>query len=632
MKRFLLAVGVASMRRREFLATGFASAGLLAAWPVLAQGRGALQRAAVVIGVNKSGNLPILSAAASGARTVANWLRIEGFEVKLLVDDDDGLVTVNKIFRTIDLLVDRGTLDQLVIYFSGHGFLKGYTEIWMLSGAPRNPNEAVSLRESIALARETAIPSIVFIADTCRSIPQSFSAERVRGSLIFPIRGVSRRIRPEVDRFLAALPGDAALELPVDDAVKRFEGIYTASFLDAYKHPDDTMVRTLSGLEVVPNRGLKNYLLREVPKRVRAHAKSIKLHQLPDTIIESGETTYIGRVVRVGRPPPVGKPLPAPATVLNVVDAELKRTDVGPLSSSREVPDKAEVQQVNKATGFDVARKTILDARGATHFETQTGFSVIGIRVTGAWANLGMGADILNVGDGHLDPAIIRVEPANKRAASMILRFADNSGTVIAALRGYVGTVIVDDGRVVNVSYIPSDNSSRWFYYQRVRDRLLELRALVATAARFGAFRIEGDRDGRAQRGRRLANSIRILKAIDPTLGLYAAYAYAEADIIEEVRSILGYMQADLRADPFDVSMLAGMLSDNFLRDLRVYERTVPFCPMLSQGWGLLRVKGVRLRPAVEKARDHLRPALWTTFGPAGMNILIKAFEDGKLG
>ena len=110
------------MRRRDLFALAGTLVGTLAARSILAQPRLANARAAVVIGVNKAGGLPTLSAAASGARTVANWLRSEGFEVKLFVDDK-GPVKANHLFEAIAELVDRGTLDQLIVYFSGHGFL-----------------------------------------------------------------------------------------------------------------------------------------------------------------------------------------------------------------------------------------------------------------------------------------------------------------------------------------------------------------------------------------------------------------------------------------------------------------------------------------------------------------------------
>lgn len=611
------------MRRRDFLAMGVTMAGTFAARTVLGQPAGPRVRAAVVIGVDKAGNLPVLRAAASGARMVASWLAAEGFEVRLFVDDGKP-VKADEIFDAIADLVGRGTLDQLVVYFSGHGFLSGYSEHWMLSKAPDNPNEAVSLIESVALAKESAIPNVVFISDACRSTPDSLRAGRVRGSLIFPNRGVSRGARTDVDLFLAALPGDPALEVPVAESIASFEGIYTASFLDAFKYPDDTMVRTMNGVPVVPNSRLRPYLEREVPKR--AQAKSIKLHQNPDTQVVSGETTYIGRVA-VSAPPPPPSPQPAP-TIVDVAGLELARLGANVLDADPARAHPEVISRVAAETGFTTAKSTIVDAPGVSHFETQTGFSVSGARVVLAATNPRMRTKVLTQGDDAGGPALVRVEPVDQRAGSVALQFADGSGTVIAALEGYIGTVVVDGNAVSNVSYVPSRNNSRWSDYQHGLKHLTELRAVVATSARFGVFRIEGERETRTKRARELAGQIRILKSIDPTLGLYAAYAYADADLIDQVRSVGGFMREDLRADLFDVAMLSGILSGRPPND---GERPVPFCPMLSQGWSLLRVKDVRLPREVDAARDHLRPALWTTFDPEGMRILLSALQEGGL-
>src|SRR5262249_25505306 len=56
----------------------------------------------------------------------------------------------------------------------------------------------------------------------------------------------------------------------------------------------------------------------------------------------------------------------------------------------------------------------------------------------------------------------------------------------------------------------------------------------------------------------------------------------------------------------------------------------VPFCPMLTQGWQLLRVRDVTLSEDLQKARDDLRPALWTTFGPRGMESIASAVRAAK--
>src|SRR5215469_13700896 len=102
--------------------TGAAIPGTLVARSVIAQPSPG-PRAAVVIGINKTGNLPVLSAAASGAREVARWLQGEGFEVNQFIDDDGKPIELAPIFKAVKDLVDRGTLEQLVVYFSGHGFM-----------------------------------------------------------------------------------------------------------------------------------------------------------------------------------------------------------------------------------------------------------------------------------------------------------------------------------------------------------------------------------------------------------------------------------------------------------------------------------------------------------------------------
>src|SRR5438552_610960 len=170
------------MERRDFLGAGIALTGALAVRSVRAQ-PGNSNRAAVVIGVDKAGNLPKLRAARSGARTVAEWLKGEGFDVKLFVDDPNP-VKASDLFAAINAFVNLGTLDQLVIYFAGHGFISGtLSEFWLLSEAPDNPNEAVSLNESCTNAQQSGIPNVVFISDACRSRAESLSAERVHGTV-----------------------------------------------------------------------------------------------------------------------------------------------------------------------------------------------------------------------------------------------------------------------------------------------------------------------------------------------------------------------------------------------------------------------------------------------------------------
>src|SRR5262245_2406205 len=97
---------------------GAAAAGTLAARFAFAQQNSAPStRAAVAIGVDKVGGLPILSAAKSGAKEVANWLGSEGFDVRPLVDDGK-TVTIRDVSQAVKEFVNRSSLSHLVIYFA----------------------------------------------------------------------------------------------------------------------------------------------------------------------------------------------------------------------------------------------------------------------------------------------------------------------------------------------------------------------------------------------------------------------------------------------------------------------------------------------------------------------------------
>src|SRR5262249_25505304 len=86
---------------------------------------------------------------------------------------------------------------------------------------------------------------------------------------------------------------------------------------------------------------------------------------------------------------------------------------------------------------------------------------------------------------------------------------------------------------------------------------------------------IEGDRETRTAVAQRLADQIRVLKGIDPTLGVYAAYAYADANLTDQTRSVRSFMQGDLGIDLFDVALLAGVGVGRKMRHTRCPRRAL---------------------------------------------------------
>jgi hypothetical protein len=190
----------------------------------------------------------------------------------------------------------------------------------------------------------------------------------------------------------------------------------------------------------------------------------------------------------------------------------------------------------------------------------------------------------------------------------VFIRFANGNGACLAALNEFIGTVSVDGrGGVANVNYTPSRHTWRYDVYMYAQEEIEKRRAFIAVAARRGYLRIEPDKAGQ------FAGYIRGLKSVDPTLGLYAAYAYAQAGMLEDAESVYDYMHGDNpSAMLFDVALLAERLGEI---------STAPVCPLLTQGWSLLH-EGLPVDPVLFEAAKHLTPSLWTTFTPTGFDLV----------
>jgi hypothetical protein len=581
------------------------------------------KRGAVVIGVNKTGGLTPLESPVTGAEAFATWLKDEGFCVTIITDKGGTRVSPQQIQDAITAFVEPDTYHQLVIYFSGHGYWKNDTELWLLSDAPGDANAAVSWVETAEFAKDCGIPNVVMISDACRSIPNTTQQMKVRGSIVFPNDEVPRS-RAKVDKFMAAATGRPAYEIPIAAGGTK-ESTFTHCFLKAFKYPDLDMISKVTEdgeeIEVVPNRRLEEYLRREV--RDLLAKINVQLDQTPDAEVLSDDDVYLGRAhlsaVAAERSPPVFGPPPIIPPVVSLRDVAAVAVDRAMDIPIQLPPRKLEaIRELARTSGFDDALSDAQRTAPVSHFETETGFAVLGAPVADVATTDGGQAAILAPGDRN-NPGVIRVELAGQ-ACTAVLCFANGRGTPLAALRGYICHVLVDGNSVTNVNYVPSENSWRWGEYVYRRERLDRLRAAAAAAARHGVFRVDNK-----QKATDLAESIRTEKGLDPTLGLYAAYAYAEADDRNEIQSVREYMNRDVQVDLFDVLLLARKMRPPY------FQLVVPFCPMLTQGWNLLRAHRVDLPKVLDDAQDELEPALWTTFKPERARLILEAVKRGEI-
>ena len=121
-------------------------------------------------------------------------------------------------------------------------------------------------------------------------------------------------------------------------------------------------------------------------------------------------------------------------------------------------------------------------------------------------------------------------------------------------------------------------------------------------------------------------------KGLDPTLAIYAAYAYDNLQRRKIIQEMSSYMRNDLGARFFDIAALAGELRDAGGTYVAGSDPQVmsPF-PMLAQGWGYLSALSISLPKSLSDLRSALTPSLWTSFDEAGVKVLQSALDKGEI-
>ncbi len=168
----------------------------------------------------------------------------------------------------------------------------------------------------------------------------------------------------------------------------------------------------------------------------------------------------------------------------------------------------------------------------------------------------------------------------------------------------------------------PATNNERWQVYKLRMRELRRLRTFIAAATYDGYFRLENDNASE------LAERMRYLKGVDPTLSLYAAYAYYDLQRRDIIQDMLGYLQDDIGGTLFDVVLLARKLVS---KAIMPQDRIVPFFPLLSQGWALLNANRVKRHPVLERVEPEMKNSLWTLFDVKAFDSLRKTIESGEV-
>jgi hypothetical protein len=217
----------------------------------------------------------------------------------------------------------------------------------------------------------------------------------------------------------------------------------------------------------------------------------------------------------------------------------------------------------------------------------------------------------------------IRVyDPPDKTAsATLFLELPNGNASLLAVMPGFVGTVVVESGCIVNVTYLPSVQGQSRSGHDANDTSISNLRAYAAVAARNASYRLN-----KQPFDQRL---LKTTQAIDLTLGLYSVYAYMQAGDNKAIWDLHSGIRASYPLMFFDIALLARITNPE-LFDEHPHPIT-PCCPMLTQGWAFIEQEDTMLPSPVRKAGRHLIPGLWTMFDSEGVDILWSAISRGEL-
>jgi hypothetical protein len=204
---------------------------------------------------------------------------------------------------------------------------------------------------------------------------------------------------------------------------------------------------------------------------------------------------------------------------------------------------------------------------------------------------------------------------------SVLLEFEDGTGVFLPAVPEFIAELTFGAGQLVNVSYEPSVRSGRRFEYDQRAEALRTLRGVIAASVGLGVFQLT------AENALSLARQMQIAKGVDPSMALYAAYAYNDLQRRDLIVEMGRFMYEDLRAVFFDIALLSGALEVGTASS----EDIVPHCPMLAQGWSLLSAFRVRPPGVLQELAQHLLPSIWSTFDPPGVRKLKDAVRRREI-
>ncbi|MFF7726232.1 caspase family protein [Streptomyces sp. NPDC008001] len=535
-------------------------------------------RAVVLIGVHKAVDLPELQAVDHGLHHMETWARGQGIpdhRIKIFSDTNGAEVRLADVSEAVQSFADLMSLEQLIVYFCGHGVLVNGNEYWFLSRAPQNPNEAVNVWLSWITAKKCGVGHVTLVSDACRTAPSGGSSLDVySGSSLFENRP---RHTDWLDVFFACRPGESSFEI-ADPLVssREYRAVYTEVLAKAlggdYSEVLEQVRQDSRVFQLVRPHPLKEQLPGYVGRQIFELGAQMAANQFPDGWITSHpKKAWLSRLPEAEAPDPAALAHEAESgrEVTPPVDPayDAATSAANRLATPPPDPGKIECSAVHVA-----------------------GNSIKAVYTDGAKAEQ-VASDIVQI---EVDAA--------QRASSILLHLESGHCAVIPALLGRVATTVFEQDQLVDVSYAPLSEGTRG-HRELLDATYVDRRAWIAAASRYGLTWWEGHTPYD------LVGLFEKYGEADPSLAIYLAYGLASLGKRDLIERLLTRDNLEAGNAFYDVMLL----SEGWGRPV------FPFAPLLARGWALVGpLTGDEVPDVPAPQASH-----WTLFTDADLPRLL---------
>lgn len=557
----------------------------------------------IAIAVSRPEGLDPLPGAIPSAKRLAAWAQGQGYATELVTDASEA-VTCARLTEVLHRCLDQGGQRRIIIAFAGHGLMRGGAEeFWLLNQWRNRAAEAVNhlkLRDRLGTYRPK---QLAIISDACRSLATQ-DARWVEGTGV-----VDTTNYVEQPVQVANLSGTRATQpayttpLEAGDAYCFFTQVLTRALNGK---PPDALTIDDQGRRVVLSDDLFNVIERELPLLASQHGRS----QTPDL---SGAWRAPGNIWSILQTGASDAPLLLPSAV----------------TANYERAVEAAAPTDRRAT--DLEHRLTTEPR-PLRYETGTGVTVQGACPVAVVASPAFRPEAWG------PPGSFRFWPdEGAQRGSMAIELAGGSWVAGPIYTGFIGAFTLDGEFAEGLVLRPSDQDPR------------VAEATVAAAASGQVLSDPYD----------LAARLRDQKHADPVLGALAAYAYARAGAVEDIRRLCDFYRQRRQPVPFDAILLARVpirreadglrailppvaarepLTDMERARRWTYEATAGGevavaggFPWLRQGWALLEDDFRPELRAVARFAPGILPGLFTTLRPRQGEQLARAIAQGEI-